>query len=318
MGDHAKFYLTTGMIARGVVVKTSPARSVWSLYRLIDPAFLVKDKILNLKVATPVKISPDPSKMIMVEPVAVPGSDIALSPDAQSLETAATFSDQKELEALEDSRPVEVTRPSLPVTSSSSKVWEVMGYGHLSSLAGSVESESDTAKSKSSASLEGYDLSFGLEKYFASSAQWYSRFSLQGFFHLGKSDITHIDGHTLISTFWGLGVGLNYHFYRDPQDIKRPITYGALSFGMGKAKDHNQLQEADAESFKGNMGFFSVGVGVKYYLGQWGSKIELDYYRRVESYTIKNEEVGTSTSFTEKKMKALNGPRLLLGILYRF
>ena len=53
VGDHAKFYLTTGLIARGVVVKTSPARSVWSLYRIIDPNFLFKEKVMNLKIATP-------------------------------------------------------------------------------------------------------------------------------------------------------------------------------------------------------------------------------------------------------------------------
>ena len=81
VGDHAKFYLTTGMIARGVVSKVSPSRSVWSLYRLVEPDQLIENKIVNLKIATPVKITVDESKMIAVEPIVRVGKDIPLNRD---------------------------------------------------------------------------------------------------------------------------------------------------------------------------------------------------------------------------------------------
>src|SRR4051812_7385275 len=50
VGDHAKFFLTTGVVGRGVVIKASPSRSVWSLYRVISPTELVADKVMNLKI----------------------------------------------------------------------------------------------------------------------------------------------------------------------------------------------------------------------------------------------------------------------------
>ena len=62
VGDHAKFYLTTGIVSRGVIVKTSPSRSIWSLYRVVDNEQLALDKVMNLKISAPVKLSQDKTK----------------------------------------------------------------------------------------------------------------------------------------------------------------------------------------------------------------------------------------------------------------
>ncbi len=64
VGDHAKFFITAGVIARGVVEKVSPTRSVWSLYRIVDSNEIVKDKVLNIKISTPAKITDDPTKSL--------------------------------------------------------------------------------------------------------------------------------------------------------------------------------------------------------------------------------------------------------------
>ncbi len=69
VGDHAKFFITAGVVARGVVEKVSPTRSVWSLYRIVDPTEIIEDKVLNLKIATPAKITDDPSKSLKDEPI---------------------------------------------------------------------------------------------------------------------------------------------------------------------------------------------------------------------------------------------------------
>ncbi|MBC7714750.1 MAG: hypothetical protein H7177_15495, partial [Rhizobacter sp.] len=73
VGDHAKFFITAGVIARGVAEKVSPSRSVWSLYRVVDPQEITQDKVLNLKIATPVKITDDPSRSLKEE--AIPGGN---------------------------------------------------------------------------------------------------------------------------------------------------------------------------------------------------------------------------------------------------
>ena len=69
VGDHAKFFITSGVIARGVVEKVSPSRSVWSLYRVVDSNEITDDKVLNLKISSPVKITSDPTKSLKEEPI---------------------------------------------------------------------------------------------------------------------------------------------------------------------------------------------------------------------------------------------------------
>ena len=67
IGDHAKFFITTGVIARGVVEKVSPSRSIWSLYRVVDSVEITDGKVLNLKIASPVKITDDSTKLVIIK-----------------------------------------------------------------------------------------------------------------------------------------------------------------------------------------------------------------------------------------------------------
>jgi len=46
-------------VARGVCVKVSPTRSVWSIYRLVNADFIVNDSVMTLKMTPPVKITKD-------------------------------------------------------------------------------------------------------------------------------------------------------------------------------------------------------------------------------------------------------------------
>ena len=63
-GDHAKFFVTTGVIARGTVVKASPTRTIWSLYRIVDGTKVFTNKVVNIKISKPVKTTEDPSKAL--------------------------------------------------------------------------------------------------------------------------------------------------------------------------------------------------------------------------------------------------------------
>ena len=82
VGDHAKFFITAGVVARGVAEKVSPSRSVWSLYRIVDEAEITQDKVLNLKIASPVKITDDPSKSLKEE--AIPSGNETMSVEENS------------------------------------------------------------------------------------------------------------------------------------------------------------------------------------------------------------------------------------------
>src|SRR6476469_843304 len=56
-GDHARFLVTAGIVARAVCVKVAPTRSVWSIYRLVNADFLVNDSVMTIKITPPVKIT---------------------------------------------------------------------------------------------------------------------------------------------------------------------------------------------------------------------------------------------------------------------
>ncbi len=61
-GDHAKFSTPEGMFGRAVVVKISPSRSVWSIYRPVDESKIVAKMAFVLKIATPIKLTTDESR----------------------------------------------------------------------------------------------------------------------------------------------------------------------------------------------------------------------------------------------------------------
>ena len=190
VGDHAKFYLTTGMIARGVVVKTSPARSVWSLYRIIDPNHLVADKVVNLKIATPVKITPDPTKMVMVEPIARPGEDIPIAAStpggSEDSDFAAIIGDDEDADeaggaagaAAELGDQIVLANKAssqgapLRGKGMSSKSWELTLHGHFNGLGQTIEDDTQKVSLDSEAS---YDLGLGLEKYLFTPGAWYEK-----------------------------------------------------------------------------------------------------------------------------------------------
>ena len=114
VGDHAKFFITAGVIARGVVEKVSPSRSVWSLYRVVDPNEIVQDKVLNLKIASPVKITDDPSKSLKEEVIPGGTDTIEVAPGTEGEATEDTDvntindADKAELNDLEGNGDIEV------------------------------------------------------------------------------------------------------------------------------------------------------------------------------------------------------------------
>ena len=61
-GDHAKISLPGGMVARAVVVKLAPTRSVWSVYRFVNQDKLVPQTVATFKITSAIKLTSDESK----------------------------------------------------------------------------------------------------------------------------------------------------------------------------------------------------------------------------------------------------------------
>jgi hypothetical protein len=64
VGDHAKISLPTGMLARGVVVRLSPTRSVWSVYRFTNKEAIRTNLAVAIKISSPIKLTKDESKSL--------------------------------------------------------------------------------------------------------------------------------------------------------------------------------------------------------------------------------------------------------------
>ena len=337
IGDHAKFFITAGVIARGVVEKVSPSRSIWSLYRVVDNREITDGKVLNLKIASPVKITDDPSKSMKEEEIPG-GSDKMSMSDGDSTESADKAAgttldeaDKKELEGmgLEDTeKPVkkdsekkskkkeapktsEVTVDEAPIYSSNtSKNWEVWGTLYVNSLSGTVSSDTSTNGS-TAATASTIDLSAGIEHYFLTSDGFFRNVSLLGFIH--KRTVESGQDIKDTSDWFEFGGGVNYHFYNSAASVNKLIGYGSLCGGFGKAtlKDTVVSSGTSTEtSVKGSNKFISIGVGTKYILSNgFGVRAVLDYYSSSETYDF--GLLGTSK-------RTLAGPRIQFGLSYRF
>lgn len=64
VGEHAKISIPDGMIARGVVTRVSPARSVWSVYRFYNKEKVMKNIAVTVKMASPIKLTTDETKSL--------------------------------------------------------------------------------------------------------------------------------------------------------------------------------------------------------------------------------------------------------------
>lgn len=335
VGDHAKFFITSGVIARGVVEKVSPSRSIWSLYRVVDPGEITDNKVLNLKIASPVKITDDPSKSLKDEPI--PGGsekmDIntpAAGGEAGDEAPVLDDADKKELEGLgiEDEAPAPKAKKKEKAAVSKKETqemavdlhtdgrvfhdrdWEVWGTLNLNSLSGThTNPATDTTNDSSRSQLEG---TLGVEKYFSGvSSEFWRNFSAQLFGNLqsskaGSSNTTTTQTHT------DIGAGASYHFFHAPNSINQFIGFGNVSFGMGSNSINTETVSATTNN-KGSENFFSVGIGSKYYLANGiGFRAMLDYTHRSEGIDV--ETAGETHTETD----SLSGFRAQMGFSYRF
>lgn len=302
-GDHARFIVTAGVVARGVLVKVSPTRSIWSIYRLVNADFIVNDAVMTIKITPPVKITKDETQTIVAEdtpsrPVGDPNQlGIPLADGAQDISSAdANLSvDDAEVMALEDVTIVE-------------KNVEVFTLLNISGLAASTKSD----VSESKGSFASHHIGVGAELYSQKERAWYSRFSLTGAFNVMRLNSQSYNGVNSNNDTSEFEFGVNWHPGTMPSQTNRFIPYAHLAGMIGSTKSMYRDDAADTErSANGSTNGFSLGFGFKYYVRSgFGGRILFDYYQRAEKFS--EDDAGQSFNRT------VGGPRLLLGFSYRF
>ncbi len=322
VGDHAKFFLTTGVIARGVVVKASPTRSIWSFYRIIDADSVINDKVMNLKISTPLKLTEDPSKALHYEPIAPGGRESISVTRGDQIPTGVEVLDSREELTVDEQDELTQMEASSAINNNmvtvtgvhASRTWEAFGMLHLSSLSGEyTEGENEGVSAKDSSLA----LSLGVEKYFAAPKSFLGDLSFGLFIHKRS---TGTGNAVIVSQDWTeFGVSGSYHFYNRPLSFSRPILFANLAAGIGSVDITQEVNSTSTgtsvpETQSGSSNFFSLGLGAKYYLPNgFGGRALLDYYRSGATFDFED----TSGNSSETTL-AVSGLRVQLGLSYRF
>ncbi|MFP5459197.1 MAG: hypothetical protein ACLGG7_10740 [Bacteriovoracia bacterium] len=316
-GDHAKFYVSAGVVARGVVVKVSPSRSVWSVYRLVNADFAVNDAVMSLKITPPVKVTQDETKMIIEEdtptqvstdaPAATLGIPLAdgandLAPGAEAGGLSA--SSREELESLRMLGSGNIREKNL-------ELWAALS---ISSLGSSTTSDAAGAseyvgnESRTQLALNG-------EYYFADEKQWWSRFSPFAFVNiLGRADMVY-QGSKQTESMTEVGAGLNWHPWDMPSVVNDFIPFFSFSVASGRVTSSYEPGDENAGApvaeAQGSTFGYTFGGGFKFYSAKgWGARAILDYYQRGDKMTESSSELTWT--------RIVSGPRLWVGLGYRW
>lgn len=299
--DYAQFFTSTGIIARGVVIKVSPARSVWALFRITDPDQLYPEKVLNLKITAPVRVTEDASKSLSV--LSADDEDetdrLALKEkgvrDAEgNLYGGASDPLAKERLFLAKKQAANEMVGNLPSAGrlGSARPWEVFGDFYLRSFSVAFDQE-DTIKD--AGRHFSADLNLGLERFLFETDKL-QNIGIIALIHLDRVGSGVYDSNNVTE----FGLGARYYFQADPREFNRIMGIAEATFGIGASTRGEKNFSAE-----GSSNFYSVGVGAKVYnfLGM-GFTGFLDYYQRAENYG--------DFSYT------YSGVRVRTGLSYRF
>ncbi len=310
-GDHAKFFTTSGVVARGMLVKLSPTRSIWSMYRLVNPDSIQNDWVMNLKITEPVKVVEDATKMLVREPVVTdtdPTGGIPLAEGARDLPTDLTASQQQDLTQL-------LAKPT--PENFTDENWEFFLLANLASLSGEATSNLATSEESTTGTTSTLDGTLGLELYGKDINAWYGNFSLQAYMRWENREILTGDGQTMASNINEYGAGVNWYPFskKSHNSLKIFIPYINVGMGIGDIVDnysfYTQATQEITGELSGSTSFWQLAGGMKYYLPSGiGFKGEFAYLSRSIAYEVDEND--------EEWTKEMGGIKLGLGLSYRF
>lgn len=308
-GDHARFLVTAGIVARAVCIKVAPTRSVWSIYRLVNADFIVNDSVMTIKITPPVKITKDDSQALIQDdtPTKLPSNPAAVGiPLAEGAQDVIPGSDTIEnisdgdLRGLEDVTIVE-------------KNFEVFTFLNISGL--SAVTKADVGDQKFSNSQSSHHIGFGGELYSRRERQWFSRFSLLGAVSFMRTNAQSYNGYSATNDITEFTLGTNWHPGKMPSSTYQFIPFFHLSFNVGSVRSSvssgfNRPDDEDRTANASSSGF-ALGFGYKYYTREgFGARAIIDYYARNEKF--KRDEDDNSFD------RVTAGPRFMVGISYRW
>jgi hypothetical protein len=304
-GDHAKFVISSGIVARALCAKVSPTRSVWSVYRLVNADLVIPDAVMTLKITTPVKVTKDESQAIVKDdtPSQVGSGEIGI-PLAEGAEdlTAADASSLEMKSSLEDESTKNLAERSK----------EVVGILNISGL--TSNSKVETGDDSFTTSHAYHHIGLLGELYPQREREWYSKFSLVAGLNVMRLNAQAYNGATSSNDVTELIFGANWHPTKRSSEIMEFIPYLHFSMGLGSTKSSfspGSRDVSDSVSNSGSTSSFSLGFGYKFYASNGlGARILLDYAMRTETF---QEDVNT-----DKHNRVMAGPRFMLGLSYRF
>lgn len=327
VGDHARFFVPEGVIARGVIIKLAPTRSVWSIYRLVNPDYIKEEEVLSLKITQPVKISDDPSRQVWrgEKETKVMGSNqrIPMAPGAR--DKVSSSSNDSELNELMDSDDPELDELLQDREISSKKRFEIFGGLYLASL-GTTTAASDGSTGAISGSQQQIILTIGSEFYFRNSKSFIRDISVAPFFSYDLSQTFSSQGTQVRNSFFDIGVMVNYHpFKAKPWDINKFIPYFNFTLGLLRSASDSfnpgfEVTETNGgpagqpQSFTGDGtgSYMSIGGGLKSNItDEWGMRVQLSY-ELAHSIDFTDSQNGQSWS------RESSGWKLMSAISYRF
>ncbi len=308
--NHAKFYVSTGVVARGVVVKVSPTRSVWSLYRIVNNNYIVKDQVLKLKITTELKVTKDESRSLVSDDqsfvtnrnprdLGIPLAEGA--DDVKGLEVSDLTKDVEELESTNTSRIVRSSSKRIELGASGT-------YEANSSVTSSENTEFSGADNK-------VNLNLFLEYYLNSLDGKLGNLSLRFIYGLNNSNTISYEGTTTKEAINEYGGGLSYHF-KSTKDVSIINPFLDTSFLLGTITSSYTPGEGTSAATENNttgsstaLGF---GGGIKY-LSSFGLgfRVKLEYISRSIKFA---QAVVNANEYT----KSQAGPRFMFGASYRF
>ncbi len=308
--DHAKFYVSEGVVARAVCIKLSPTRSVWSIYRIVNKGFIRNDQVMKLKITAPVKITKDESRMLVKDDsrasIAKDPRDLGI-PLAEGADDLATMS-----KGLDPASSAELmSMATIDLKRRNKEVFGMMSYSSFTEKA----TPDDNTNTEFTRTVDNLYLSLGGEYYFEDQSQWYSRFSLVGSFAMDNRAVMDYQGAFVSETNSEFAFGLNAHFAGKPSEVNRFIYYLGYKFAIGSTNstysNGNENPNFGDLSLDGAIFAHNFIFGAKYYTTSGiGMRALMNYVFRGDAYSADSSNVSW--------VKTRIGPRLLVGISYRF
>ena len=265
------------------------------------------ERVVNLKVSTPVKLTQDNTKMISKND-RPDNSLVPLAPDAyDDPQVELSNEEKKDLSEMEGDNSVVVN--SGYFAKRDLELWGLIhftGLGSESSLGSQVSNSGDTSS---------LDISLGFEKYFLGMNNWLRKTSVYFLYFNSSRNVQALEGSQSTSTAREFGIGVNYHIFNPSNVFGKVIGHFSAAYGLGLVSDLITIKTLSntetPKNFEGTSNFFSIGFGIKYFAyNGFGLRMLLDYYQRGEFYIVENN----SNDFT----KNISGPRFQVGISYRW